>query len=582
MLVKRFSKQTLRICFENIFLKNFPASIPKKKYCFFAMSSDKINGMFLGVVYGDAMGAPCEFNVRRARSFDGVITSDWYFDKRSQYGYKTRHEVGQVTDDTEMTIACLQAVVTGYTKEGAIRQYHKFVNSGTHSLGHNTRALFHGYKTPSLFWKRFDAKFVTGDAIEGAQSNGHLMRVAPFALIEDPNIRRDASRLDTSLSNPSTVARRVTDVLVDLLYKCRKEEDPKRAQKMVMQRTTEELQLCDVGNCFSDALDPRFPRDLEWQRGWNLHSLSVALWVGIHAPSMHDGIVEVIRKGGDTDTNASIAGALLGAIFGEKHCMADARVASNYKIIRECVPRIHHGKVDAITCQDRPPIYHPQNIAELVRLANNAPHDAEAIATSLRAVDEVVSSKRQRTSKGIVVGIFGASCAGKSTLAKRVSKYIAKNHRDLLCEVIAQDAFRILRDVPEVDGKKTWEHESLTDWNKLVDKISAAKRSNDVVIVEGYMLVTSEDVCHIVDHWVHIESSNAQCRERRRTYPSIEKYGLRGWKDCITYVDSCVWPNHTKILTNGLPKSDLRLETNGSIDDRTSSLVDMISTLCNA
>lgn len=545
------------------------------------MPFDKSNGMFLGVVYGDAMGAPCEFNVRRARSFDGVIATDWYFDKRSQYGYKTRHEVGQVTDDTEMTIACLQALVTGYTKEGAIRQYHKFVNSGTHSLGHNTRALFHGYKTPSLFWKRFETQFVTGDAIESAQSNGHLMRVAPFALIDDANIRRDASRLDTMLSNPSTVARHVTDVFVDLLYECLKEEDPKKAQAIVVQRTTDELQVDDVGKCFSDALDPNFPRDVECQRGWNLHSLSIALWAGIHALSMHDGIVDVIRRGGDTDTNASIAGALLGAIFGEKHSMADDRLASNYEIISACAPRIHHGKMDAITCQDRPPIYHPRNIPELVRLATNASHDAEAIAMSLRAVEEVVSTKRQRTSKGIVVGIFGASCAGKSTLAKSVSKFIAKNHRDILCEVIAQDTFRILRDAPDVDGRKTWEHESLTDWNKLLDKISAAKKSNDVVIVEGYMLVASKEVCQVVDHWVHVESSLAQCHERRRTYPSTEKYGLRGWKDCTSYVDRCIWPNHVKMLAEELPKPHLRFEENGSIDDRTSGLFDMISTLCN-
>ena len=67
---------------------------------------DKSTGMLLGVVYGDAMGAPCEFNGRRARAFDGVISSDSYFDKRSQYGYRTRHKVGQVTDDTEITIAC--------------------------------------------------------------------------------------------------------------------------------------------------------------------------------------------------------------------------------------------------------------------------------------------------------------------------------------------------------------------------------------------------------------------------------------------------------------------------------------------
>ena len=38
----------------------------------------------------------------------------------------------------------------------------------------------------------------------------------------------------------------------------------------------------------------------------------------LHAPSLEEGIVRTIAGGGDTDTNAAIAGALLGAAWGAR------------------------------------------------------------------------------------------------------------------------------------------------------------------------------------------------------------------------------------------------------------------------
>ena len=36
----------------------------------------------------------------------------------------------------------------------------------------------------------------------------------------------------------------------------------------------------------------------------------------LHAESLEEGIVSTVMSGGDTDTNAAIAGALLGAVWG--------------------------------------------------------------------------------------------------------------------------------------------------------------------------------------------------------------------------------------------------------------------------
>jgi ADP-ribosylglycohydrolase len=64
-----------------------------------------------------------------------------------------------------------------------------------------------------------------------------------------------------------------------------------------------------------DAAD-LVPADYVHQQGWVLIAFQNALWQMLNAPSLEEGVVDTVMRGGDTDTNAAIAGALLGAAFG--------------------------------------------------------------------------------------------------------------------------------------------------------------------------------------------------------------------------------------------------------------------------
>jgi ADP-ribosylglycohydrolase len=50
--------------------------------------------------------------------------------------------------------------------------------------------------------------------------------------------------------------------------------------------------------------------------GYCLKSFGAGLWALRYARSFEDGIAQVVREGGDADTNASVVGAMLGAKFG--------------------------------------------------------------------------------------------------------------------------------------------------------------------------------------------------------------------------------------------------------------------------
>jgi ADP-ribosylglycohydrolase len=50
--------------------------------------------------------------------------------------------------------------------------------------------------------------------------------------------------------------------------------------------------------------------------GYCLKAFGAGLWAVKFARSFEDGIAQIVREGGDADTNASVAGAMLGAKFG--------------------------------------------------------------------------------------------------------------------------------------------------------------------------------------------------------------------------------------------------------------------------
>ena len=51
-------------------------------------------------------------------------------------------------------------------------------------------------------------------------------------------------------------------------------------------------------------------------QGFTLFTAGVALRVAGESRPFHEGLLEIVALGGDTDTNASVAGALLGALHG--------------------------------------------------------------------------------------------------------------------------------------------------------------------------------------------------------------------------------------------------------------------------
>jgi ADP-ribosyl-[dinitrogen reductase] hydrolase len=92
----------------------------------------------------------------------------------------------------------------------------------------------------------------------------------------------------------------------------------------------------------------------EGSEGWVKIALQNAFFELLHAPSLEEGVVATVRRGGDTDTNAAIAGALLGAVRGR-----DAVPSQWRTTVLSC--RTHRARAR----HPRPRAFWPADVLEL-------------------------------------------------------------------------------------------------------------------------------------------------------------------------------------------------------------------------
>jgi ADP-ribosyl-[dinitrogen reductase] hydrolase len=295
---------------------------------------DAVRGMFLGLALGDALGAPHEFRNQVSLSkYTGVLIFPLI--TRSRYQGVKVGNIGQITDDTEMTIV-LAEVIAGqeghYDEECAILAYERWANSGCYFMGKNTRTLFKGVKTIPGYEKR-KKKLLEEDPSKYSASNGCLMRCSPLSLLPEGEYL-EAVETDCSLSN-------FPDVCVESVkaYVCALREmlnGSSREEAIV--RAIDITTLDEVRDIILDGSN-FVARNVKENKGWILHSLYCAFFALSREGSFQDRIDEIIRMGGDTDTNGAIAGALIGAELGSKRMTKESRTGDNIDILLSYDPR---------------------------------------------------------------------------------------------------------------------------------------------------------------------------------------------------------------------------------------------------
>lgn len=295
---------------------------------------DIIQGMLIGLALGDALGAPHEFKYQRNIPYTGILQ---YPPKMASRFQGARHGViGQFTDDSEMALTLARSLIRnkGYNRNDIILSYEAWANSKPMGMGRNTRNLFCGVTTINGYEKRYHEGLLETNknrieksipSLSNNQGNGSLMRSAPLALTSG----YDDVLTDCKLTNPSLVNQECSTIYITILRYAFYRYDPVSIFQAIrnLGQTKEVKEVIEQVAAGTN-------RDVTYNKGWVVHTLycAIAAFTNLNTVfhgSYSEAINWVIMKGGDTDTNACVTGALIGAFKGYTGLLSELDTYNN-------------------------------------------------------------------------------------------------------------------------------------------------------------------------------------------------------------------------------------------------------------
>jgi ADP-ribosyl-[dinitrogen reductase] hydrolase len=258
----------------------------------------RAQGCLLGQLGGDSLGSLVEFTSPEAirRKYPNGV-------RELADGGTWGTLAGQPTDDSEMALMLARMLVKHgrYDSEEARKAYVFWFSSYPFDCGGTVSRGLHG--TPN----------------KDSQANGALMRISPLGIFgSNHNLVRvsEWAQQDAALTHPHPVCLQANALFAMAIADAI--GTGKRAQEIhdQIKKWAAEIKVeAPLMKAIVDASTSP-PADYLHLQGWVLIAFQNALWQLLHAPSLEEGVVDTVMHGGDTDTNAAIAGALLGAVYG--------------------------------------------------------------------------------------------------------------------------------------------------------------------------------------------------------------------------------------------------------------------------
>lgn len=292
---------------------------------------NRIQGCLWGVVLGDALGAPLEmFSAEKIKELHGRVEN---FVEPKGHKWFDGQPLGFTTDDTQLTLCVVRAFLeAGDFNMDAIAQKHvETMKKTMDGWGKSTRESIRNLQN-NVHWSKSG---YTKNPHRGT-GNGVPMKIAPLALFPIGNRKDPGDQYKAMYDRTNGVAQfaamtHYTDMAVISGY----------AQYYAIMYCTESTEVTphiinetnvnmswqayvNARNLFDPPLNKTEDNILEKLRNtqeprengcYVYDSLPFVHYHFVQNPTF-EGMLNVVNAGGDTDTNASMFGALLGALKG--------------------------------------------------------------------------------------------------------------------------------------------------------------------------------------------------------------------------------------------------------------------------
>lgn len=275
---------------------------------------DRFTGTLFGQAIGDALGLGSEFMSKEEVLHyypDGLCS----YSQIIQDDHRCRWQQGMWTDDTDMMLCIANALIAS---RGEVNLNQIAINFKAWFEGNPLGIGRHTYNVLCF------ADYVK-DPIQAAEivwtlyrkrsaANGGIMRTSVVGLLLG-NISEHAENI-CKLTHPdprcigSCVI--VSEIIHSLVYEGK--ELPLDRILQIADKYDDRIRpFIEIAN---DSTDIESLELTGLERGYTLKTLSAALWSLWHCRNFKDGLLQVVNAGGDADTNAAVACAILGAKFG--------------------------------------------------------------------------------------------------------------------------------------------------------------------------------------------------------------------------------------------------------------------------
>jgi ADP-ribosylglycohydrolase len=267
---------------------------------------------------------------------------------------------GQPTDDSELALALARtlALVGGYDTEAVATSYARWYSSGPFDIGDTTRVALSAAADAAAKGECVAAAAEKA-ASRSSQANGALMRISPLGILGSVLTANEVSawaRKDACLTHPNPICQDCNVVYTaSIAFAIRRGASAYEIYQDALSVARKEGVDPAVLLRLTEAAS-NLPADYERQQGWVLTAFQNAYYQLLHAPNLEEGVVATVHKGGDTDTNGAIAGALLGAAWG---------VESVPRQWMECLTNCRPQEGNTGVKTPRPSEYWPIDVLEL-------------------------------------------------------------------------------------------------------------------------------------------------------------------------------------------------------------------------
>lgn len=295
---------------------------------------ERFAGAIVGMMTGDALGAQVEFM--------SVLSIKDYFSCCSSHLCMMRNpekvlKAGQVTDDSEMAFSLGYAIIENngsYNPTTVRKHYIKWANSRPMDIGITTQN--------ALMREHYDPR---------SEANGALMRISPLAAFYRNKTDAEIAKLakaDCNITHINRICESCNELYSIAIAHLIKGEPLMNMYNWLCSYAKEKEYPQAVIEVLQNS-QYRPPRTYTSKIGWVLTAFHNAFYRLINEASFDDIMRTTILSGGDTDTNAAIAGALAGAYYGINEIPDDWIIT-----MKTCEP-------------DRPKKYHPRSGLKMVQ-----------------------------------------------------------------------------------------------------------------------------------------------------------------------------------------------------------------------